>query len=91
MWSVVSKISKDINGVVMDVKERKSDSNRIERVILRDLLSILTLKMSVESNKKLSRTEALSLIMKNYYKSDEITVSKIQEVDEQRKLKPRRQ
>jgi len=48
------------------------------------------LKMSVESNKKLSRTEALSLIMKNYYKSDEITVSKIQEVDEQRKLKPRR-
>ena len=75
----------------MDVKERKSDSNRIERVILRDLLSILTLKMSVESNKKLSRTEALSLIMKNYYKSDEITVSKIQEVDEQRKLKPRRQ
>jgi len=75
----------------MDVKERKSDSNRIERLILRDLLSILTLKMSVESNKKLSRTEALSLIMKNYYKSDEITVSKIQEVDEQRKLKPRRQ
>ena len=74
----------------MDVKERKSDSNRIERLILRDLLSILTLKMSVESNKKLSRTEALSLIMKNYYKSDEITVSKIQEVDEQRKLKPRR-
>jgi len=73
----------------MDIKERKSDSNRIERVILRDLLSILTLKMSVESNKKLSRTEALSLIMKNYYKSDEITVSKIQEVDEQRKLKPR--
>ena len=73
----------------MDVKERKSDSNRIERLILRDLLSILTLKMSVESNKKLSRTEALSLIMKNYYKSDEITVSKIQEVDEQRKLKPR--
>ena len=90
MWSVVSKISKDINGVVMDVKERKSDSNRIERLILRDLLSILTLKMSVESNKKLSRTEALSLIMKNYYKSDEITVSKIQEVDEQRKLKPRK-
>jgi len=89
MWSVVSKISKDINGVVMDVKERKSDSNRIERLILRDLLSILTLKMSVESNKKLSRTEALSLIMKNYYKADEITVSKIQEVDEQRKLKPR--
>jgi len=86
---VVSKISKDINGVVMDVKERKSDSNRIERLILRDLLSILTLKMSVESNKKLSRTEALSLIMKNYYKADEITVSKIQEVDEQRKLKPR--
>jgi len=75
----------------MDVKERKSDSNRIERLILRDLLSILTLKMSVESNKKLSRTEALSLIMKNYYKADEITVSKIQEVDEQRKLKPRRQ
>ena len=75
----------------MDIKERKSDSNRIERLILRDLLSILTLKMSVESNKKLSRTEALSLIMKNYYKSDEITVSKIQEVDEQRKLKPRRQ
>ena len=74
----------------MDIKERKSDSNRIERVILRDLLSILTLKMSVESNKKLSRTEALSLIMKNYYKSDEITVSKIQEVDEQRKLKPRK-
>ena len=73
----------------MDIKERKSDSNRIERLILRDLLSILTLKMSVESNKKLSRTEALSLIMKNYYKSDEITVSKIQEVDEQRKLKPR--
>jgi len=73
----------------MDVKERKSDSNRIERLILRDLLSILTLKMSVESNKKLSRTEALSLIMKNYYKADEITVSKIQEVDEQRKLKPR--
>jgi len=89
MWSVVSKISKDINGVVMDVKERKSDSNRIERLILRDLLSILTLKMSVESNKKLSRTEALSLIMKNYYQADEITVSKIQEVDEQRKLKPR--
>jgi len=74
----------------MDIKERKSDSNRIERLILRDLLSILTLKMSVESNKKLSRTEALSLIMKNYYKSDEITVSKIQEVDEQRKLKPRK-
>ena len=73
----------------MDIKERKSDSNRIERLILRDLLSILTLKMSVESNKKLSRTEALSLIMKNYYKADEITVSKIQEVDEQRKLKPR--
>ena len=73
----------------MNIKERKNDSNRIERVILRDLLSILTLKMSVESNKKLSRTEALSLIMKNYYKSDEITVSKIQEVDEQRKLKPR--
>jgi len=73
----------------MDVKERKSDSNRIERLILRDLLSILTLKMSVESNKKLSRTEALSLIMKNYYQADEITVSKIQEVDEQRKLKPR--
>jgi len=75
----------------MDIKERKSDSNRIERLILRDLLSILTLKMSVESNKKLSRTEALSLIMKNYYQADEITVSKIQEVDEQRKLKPRRQ
>ena len=74
----------------MDVKERKSDSNRIERLILRDLLSILTLKMSVESNKKLSRTEALSLIMKNYYQADEITVSKIQEVDEQRKLKPRK-
>jgi len=74
----------------MNIKERKNDSNRIERVILRDLLSILTLKMSVESNKKLSRTEALSLIMKNYYKSDEITVSKIQEVDEQRKLKPRK-
>ena len=74
----------------MDVKERKNDSNRIERVILRDLLSILTLKMSVESNKKLSRTEALSLIMKNYYQADEITVSKIQEVDEQRKLKPRK-
>ena len=73
----------------MDVKEKKNDSNRIERVILRDLLSILTLKMSVESNKKLSRTEALSLIMKNYYQADEITVSKIQEVDEQRKLKPR--
>ena len=73
----------------MNIKERKNDSNRIERVILRDLLSILTLKMSVESNKKLSRTEALSLIMKNYYKADEITVSKIQEVDEQRKLKPR--
>lgn len=69
--------------------EQKNDSNRIERVILRDLLSILTLKMSVENNKKLSRTEALSLIMKNYYQSDEITVSKIQEVDEQRKLKTR--
>ena len=73
----------------MDIKERKNDSNRIERVILRDLLSILTLKMSVESNKKLSRTEALAKIMKNYYSSDKVLISQIDNADQKRKLKPR--
>lgn len=73
----------------MTFKERKSQASRIEREILKDLLSILTLKMSVDSKAKLSRTEALAKIMKSYYSSDEVLISQIDNADQKRKLKPR--
>ena len=73
----------------MTFKERKSQASRIEREILKDLLAILTLKMSVDSKAKLSRTEALAKIMKNYYSSDEVLISQIDNADQKRKLKPR--
>ena len=73
----------------MTFKERKSQASRIERQILKDLLAILTLKMSVDSKAKLSRTEALAKIMKNYYSSDEVLISQIDNADQKRELKPR--
>lgn len=73
----------------MTFKERKSQASRIERQILKDLLSILTLKMSVDSKAKLSRTEALAKIMKKHYQSDDAVLSQIERIDQKRNLKPR--
>ena len=73
----------------MDIRERKNESSKIERQILKDLLSILTTKMSVDTGVKLSRTKALSRIMKLYYHRDGNTISQIMDVDRKRELKPR--
>jgi len=73
----------------MDIKERKNESSKIERQILKDLLSILTTKMSVDTGVKLSRTKALSRIMKIHYHRDDNTISQIIDVDRKRELKPR--
>lgn len=73
----------------MTFKERKSIASRIEREILKDLLAILTLKMSVDSKAKLSRTEALAKIMKQHYQSDDAVLSQIETIDQKRNLKPR--
>ena len=68
-------------------KERKKQINGIEREILKELLSILTLQFVVRDQEKLSRTEALERIMLEFFSSKKEVIDQILTVARLRKLK----
>ena len=68
-------------------KERKKQINGIEREILKELLSIMTLQFIVRDQEKLSRTEALERIMLEFFSSKKEVIDQILTVARLRKLK----
>ena len=70
-----------------EIFDRKKLLNSIEREIVRDLLSIATLNMTLETGNKHSRSEALREMMLKYYKHNEPVINQIYQADSKRDLK----
>jgi len=68
-------------------RKRRQLLDRIDREIIRDLLSLITLQVTIESGKKHSRSEALREVLMKYFEAKPEVRRQILAVDEKRNLK----
>lgn len=68
-------------------KRRRQLVDKVEREITRDLLSIITLQMTLETGRKHSRSEALREILMKYFEAKPEVRRQILLADEKRNLK----
>jgi len=70
-------------------KQRQSRQllDRVEREIQRDLLSLITLQVTIDTGKKHSRSEALREVLLKYYETKPEVRKQILTIDEKRNLK----
>ena len=68
-------------------RKRRQLLDRIDREIIRDLLSLITLQVTIESGKKHSRSEALREVLMKHFEAKPEVRRQILAVDEKRNLK----
>jgi len=68
-------------------RERRKLLDRIDREILRDLLSIATVQITIESGEKHSRSEALREVLLKYFEKKPDIRKLILSIDEKRNLR----
>jgi len=68
-------------------RKRRQLLDRIDREIIRDLLSLITLQVTIESGKKHSRSEALREVLMKHVEAKPEVRRQILAVDEKRNLK----
>ena len=68
-------------------RKRRQLLDRIDREIIRDLLSIITLNMTLETGDKHSRSEALREVLLDYYKDKPEVKQAILAADSRRERK----
>ena len=70
-----------------NLRERRQLLDKLDREIIRDLLSICALQMTIGKRKKQSRSEALRDILKEYFSDKPEVIQQIDMADERRNLK----
>lgn len=68
-------------------RKRRQLLDRIDREIIRDLLSLITLQVTIDSGKKHSRSEALREVLMKHFEAKPEVRRQILAVDEKRNLK----
>jgi len=68
-------------------RQRRQLLDRVEREIQRDLLSLITLQVTIDTGKKHSRSEALREVLLKYYETKPEVRKQILTIDEKRNLK----
>ena len=68
-------------------RQRRQMIDRVEREIQRDLLSLITLQVTIDTGKKHSRSEALREVLLKYYETKPEVRRQILTIDEKRNLK----
>jgi len=68
-------------------RQRRQLLDRVEREIQRDLLSLITLQVTIDTGKKHSRSEALREVLLKHYETKPEVRKQILTIDEKRNLK----
>ena len=76
------------NKVIMSEVSKASVQTKIDREILRDLLSVLKVNMTLEWNetnsRSISRSAALEILMRNYFSQNNAVISQIDQIVKRR-------
>ena len=70
-----------------DSRKRRQLLDRVDREIIRDLLSIVTLQVTIETGVKHSRSESLREVLLRFYENKPEVRKQILHADERRTLK----
>jgi hypothetical protein len=68
----------------MNQQNRKAELSKVDREILTDLLKIVKLQMLRDTKKKYSKSQALSVLLKEFYQSKPEVLSQIDMVENKR-------
>jgi hypothetical protein len=68
-------------------RKRRQLIDRVDREIIRDLLSVITLQVTIETGKKHSRSEALREVLMKHFEAKPEVRRQILAIDEKRNLK----
>lgn len=68
----------------MDHQHRKAELSKVDREILTDLLKIVKLQILRDTKKKYSKSQALSILLKEFYQSKPEVLSQIDMVENKR-------
>lgn len=68
-------------------RKRRQLIDRVDREIIRDLLSVITLQVTIETGRKHSRSEALREVLMKHFEAKPEVRRQILAIDEKRNLK----
>ena len=70
-----------------DLRKRRQLLDKLDREIIRDMLSIVTLQVTISSGIKHSRSEALREVLLKHYEDKPEVVNQIKTADKRREIK----